>query len=216
MKKNNSVEKPYYSQRNNALKPEGACNVTAMISALSAAGWPVEKLADKTYPQPEDALMHFMLADPDVDKEWHRIDRACRFPPNEWHPLLAFGTNKFLEKKGIAERGTAAVCWGENRYADDLKKAIDGGGSAVVSGLFEFQSGKALGHVVAVVGYKTDDAGKLASFTLDDPWGNYHTKYADANGNDIDMPVDDFVSIIRSAGSALKCGHIVYKYGGAA
>lgn len=45
MKKNNSENKPYYTQRNNKLKPNGACNVTSMIAALSAAGWDVDKLA---------------------------------------------------------------------------------------------------------------------------------------------------------------------------
>ena len=99
MKNNNSLGKPYYSQRNNVLKPEGACNVTAMVSALSAAGWPVEKFSDEKYTQPEDALMHFILADPIIDREWHRIDPPSRYAPNEWHLLLAMGTNMLLRAR---------------------------------------------------------------------------------------------------------------------
>ena len=45
MTKNNSKNKDYFTQRNNELKPNGACNVTSMINALNAASWPVAQLA---------------------------------------------------------------------------------------------------------------------------------------------------------------------------
>ena len=88
MTQNNSKDKPYYTQRNNRLKPNGACNVTAMIAALCAAGWAVEQLATEQYAQPEDALMHFILADSRVDAYWKKVDPAGHYAPNEWHPVL--------------------------------------------------------------------------------------------------------------------------------
>ena len=63
MEINNSAGKPYYTQRNNQLKPNGACNVTAMIAALLAAGYAVEQLATERFRQPEDALMDFIVHD---------------------------------------------------------------------------------------------------------------------------------------------------------
>ena len=212
MKNNNSLGKPYYSQRNNALKPEGACNVTAMVSALSAAGWPVEKFSDETYKQPEDALMHFILADPVIDREWHRIDPPSRYAPNEWHPLLATGANMLLRKCRLLAPYETAVIFGENRSLADFTAAIDAGGAAVVSGLFETQAGRVIGHVVSLVGYNKDSAGKLSSFIIDDPWGDYRTKYANANGDDIEMPVADFMRIIKPRNAAHKFGHIVEAY----
>ena len=212
MKNNNSLGKPYYSQRNNVLKPEGACNVTAMVSALSAAGWPVEKFSDETYKQPEDALMHFILADPVIDREWHRIDPPSRYAPNEWHPLLATGANMLLRKCRLLAPYETAVIFGENRSLADFTAAIDAGGAAVVSGLFETQAGRVIGHVVSLVGYNKDSAGKLSSFIIDDPWGDYRTKYANANGDDIEMPVADFMRIMKPRNAAHKFGHIVEAY----
>ena len=212
MKNNNSLGKPYYSQRNNALKPEGACNVTAMVSALAAAGWPVEKFSDETYKQPEDALMHFILADPVIDREWHRIDPPSRYAPNEWHPLLATGANMLLRKCRLLAPYETAVIFGENRSLADFTAAIDAGGAAVVSGLFETQAGRVIGHVVSLVGYNKDSAGKLSSFIIDDPWGDYRTKYANANGDDIEMPVADFMRIMKPRNAAHKFGHIVEAY----
>ncbi len=213
MKKNNSDGKPYYSQRNNELRPEGACNVTAMINALSAAGWPVERLADEKYRQPEDALMHFLLADANIDREWHRIDPPGSYPPNEWHPLLCLGTNMLLRNKGLLGRTDTAVTFSETHLVTDFAEAVDAGGAAVVSGCFETANRRVIGHVVAVVGYKADDTnGTVKSFLLDDPWGDYRTKYEDAHGNDIEMPLSDFTAVIKAKGSEIKLGHIVRKY----
>ena len=212
MKNNNSLGKPYYSQRNNVLKPEGACNVTAMVSALSAAGWPVEKFSDEKYKQPEDALMHFILADPIIDREWHRIDPPSRYAPNEWHHLLAMGANMLLRRCKLLAPYETAVVFGENRRLADFTAALDAGGAAVVSGLFATQNGRVLGHVVSVVGYKKDAGGKLTSFIIDDPWGDYHTKYANTNGDDIEMPIADFMQIMKPCNADHKFGHIVAAY----
>ena len=212
MKNNNSLGKPYYSQRNNVLKPEGACNVTAMVSALSAAGWPVEKFSDEKYTQPEDALMHFILADPIIDREWHRIDPPSRYAPNEWHLLLAMGTNMLLRKCKLLAPYEATVIFNDNRRLADFTTALDSGGAAVVSGLFATQNGRVLGHVVSVVGYKKDAGGKLSSFIIDDPWGDYRTKYANTNGDDIEMPIADFMQIMKPRNADHKFGHIVEAY----
>lgn len=213
MKKNNSENKPYYTQRNNKLKPNGACNVTSMIAALSAAGWDVDKLATKEYPQPEDALMHFILADKTVDTFWRKLDPPGRYAPNEWHAVLAYGTNLYLRHCGLLSAGESAVEWGERRSVSDIQKTLDEGGAAVLSGVFVTEGKKTIGHVIACVGYKTDDAGKISHFVIDDSWGDYHTEYADTKGNDIEMSLADFKSMIRSCNQECKMAHIVRKVG---
>ncbi len=213
MKKNNSENKPYYTQRNNKLKPGGACNITSMVAALSAAGWDVGKLSTKEYPQPEDALMHFILADRRVDSYWRKIDAAGNYPPNEWHPVLAYGTNLFLRERGLIAFGENAVEWGEKRSLSDIQNVLLEGGSAVLSGVFTAEGKKTIGHVVACVGYRTDEDGNITHFILDDSWGDYHTEYADTNGNDIEMSLADFKSMIRSCNQDWKMAHIVRKAG---
>ena len=213
MKQNNSENKPYYTQRNNELKPNGACNVTAMIAALSAAGWAVEKMSTKKYPQPEDALMHFLLADWRVDSFWRKLDRAGYYPPNEWHPVLAYGTNLYMRDCGLLAPNEYAVVWGEYSYITDILNAIKSGGAAVLTGVFSTVERKTIGHVVACVGCITDDEGKVTHLILDDSWGDYRTEYRDCNGNDIEMPMDDFKSIIRHCNQDIKMAHIVRKAG---
>ena len=213
MKKNNSENKPYYTQRNNKLKPEGACNVTSMIAALSAAGWNVEKLATKDYPQPEDALTHFILADKTVDTFWRKLDPSGRYAPNEWHPVLAYGTNRYMRQCGLLGIEETAVEWREDRKLEVVQETLKNGGSAVLSGIFTAEGKKTIGHVVACVGFKTDDAGKITHFILDDSWGNYHTEYADHNGNDVEMPLEDFKMMIRHCNMDVKMAHLIRKAG---
>ena len=210
MTQNNSKNKPYYTQRNNKLKPNVACNVTAMIAALVAAGWDVEKLATEQYAQPEDALMHFILADARVDACWKKVDPAGHYAPNEWHSVLAFGTNLFLRERGLIGKDEAdAVEWGEWRSKSQIVNAIKDGGAAVLSGLFTAEGKKTIGHVVACVGFREDDEGNLSHFILDDSWGDYRTEYRDHNGNDIKMTIADFNSKIRHCGADNKMAHLV-------
>ncbi len=211
MKKNNSENKPYYTQRNNKLKPNGACNVTSMIAALSAAGWDVDKLATKEYPQPEDALMHFILADKRVDTFWRRIDPLGRYAPNEWHPVLAYGTNLYMRECGVIGNDTVPVAWSERHTVREIVQVIENGGAAVLSGIFAVEGKKTIGHVVAAVGFKTDENGCLSHFIIDDSWGDYRTGYQEINGNDIEMSLEDFQTTIRHCGTDCKMAHLVRK-----
>lgn len=213
MTRNNSKDKPYYTQRNNRLKPNGACNVTAMIAALVAAGYAVAALSTEKYPQPEDALMHFILSDDRVDSYWKKIDPIGRYAPNEWHPVLAYGTNLYMRERGLIGKNGMAVEWSEHHTAESVAQAVKDGGAAVLSGVFTAEGKKTIGHVVAAVGYRTDDDGHLTHFIIDDSWGDYRTEYADHNGNDVEMPLPDFMAMIRSCNQRAKMAHIVRKAG---
>lgn len=211
MEINNSAGKPYYTQRNNQLKPGGACNVTAMIAALLAAGYAVDSLATEKYSQPEDALMDFILHDERTLALWKVLDQSGRNAPNEWHPVLALGTNLFLREKGLVGKDVNAVEWGEWRSKSDIVGTLRNGGAAVLSGLFVAEGRNTIGHVVACVGFKEDDDGNLTHFILDDSWGDYRTEYREQNGNDIEMPLEDFNSKIRHCGADNKMAHLIRK-----
>ena len=196
--KNNSEGKPYFSQRNNKIKPASSCNVTSIINALSAAGWPVLAMVPEGV-QPEDSLMHFIMTDASCDRKWRSLDPEGKIPPNEWHAVLAYGANKWLAKLGYTD---SPVQFRENVSADEVKSVIQKGGAAVVSGAFPSVDG-VLNHVVAVVGYSGDD------FIIDDPWGDFRDKYVTVKGNDIPMKRSEFMNLLKPLGNMKKWAHLV-------
>lgn len=196
--KNNSEGKPYFSQRNNKIKPASSCNVTSIINALSAAGWPVLEMVPEGV-QPEDALMRFIMTDAACDRKWRSLDPQGKQPPNEWHAVLAYGTNRWLAGLGYAG---SPVQFRVNVSADEIKSVIQNGGAAVVSGAFPSVDG-VLNHVVAVVGYSGDD------FIIDDPWGDFRDKYVTVKGNDIPMKRSEFMNLLKPVGASKKWAHLV-------
>lgn len=201
MYRNNSKGKPYYTQRNNRIKPGSSCNVTSMVAALSAAGWPVEKMASGGR-QPEDELMRFILTDAACDRKWRMLDPQGRIPPNEWHAVLAYGTNRWLLGLGYP---SGIVEWRENATLFEIQDQVNRGGAAVVSGRFPWQ-GSQIDHMVAVVG--TDGDG----FILDDPWGDWHDGYATVKGDDIGLRHSEAVQMLKPLGSGKKWAHLVKPY----
>ena len=198
--RNNSEGKPYFTQRNNRIKPGESCNVTSIINALSAAGWPVENMAEKE--QVEDELHRFILTDVMVDKFWRRIDPNGAIPPNEWHEVLAFGTNRWIAKRGFS----ACVFFKEGVGFDRVINTINDGGSLVMSGRFGIANGGKIDHMVAVVGYDGD------SLIIDDPWGDYRDGYTTIKGDNVLLARADFDKIFKPLDKVKKWGHIVSPY----
>ena len=204
----NGAGKPFRTQRDNKEKPVSACNVTSVIIALCAADWPVDTFSGCNE-QPEDLLMRFIYSDPSTLTRWKQIDPQGKIPPNQWHAVLAYGANRFLKSFGY---NSLPVTFREAVSVEEITAAINAGGAAVVSGIFP-QEGKApLRHVVAAVGYGTDEKGFY--FIIDDPWGDYRNGYKNHNGKGIRMPLEDFNRIMNAQNSARKWAHIVKKFEG--
>ena len=201
----NGAGKPFRSQRDNKEKPSSACNVTSMIIALCAAGYPVDTFAPKGE-QPEDALMRFIYSDPATLKRWEQIDPKKETPPNQWHTVLAYGAGRFLKSFGL---DPAAVTFREAVSIEEIVNAIDNGGAAVISGQFS-QNGKPLHHIVAAVGYGEDKDGFY--IIIDDPWGNHKTDYKDHNGKGVKMYLSDFNRIMKPLNAAKKWAHIIRRF----
>ena len=201
---NNSDGKPYYSQRNNELSPGSSCNVTSMVSGLVSAGWP---LPAGKFKQPEDNLLDLIRSSPVVQRRWDAIDPGHKTPPNQIHELLCLGTNIWVEHLGGPK---IELLW--RLYIADVKKAIDEGGAVVMSGRFQDAKSGEIGHIVAVVGYQAADAGEVTHFILDDPWGDYETLYKVQRGDDVFMPVSDWLSMMRERKDPFKFGHVIKRY----
>jgi len=198
----NGAGKPFRSQRDNKEKPSSACNVTSIIIALCAAGFPVDTFAPKGE-QPEDALMRFIYSDAATLKRWEQIDPKKEIPPNQWHAVLSYGAGRFLKTFGY---DPSTVVFNTAVSITEIINAVNSGGAAVVSGQFS-QNGKPLHHIVAVVGYGEDKDGFY--FIIDDPWGNHKTDYKNHNGKGVRMYLADFNRIMKPLNSEKKWAHII-------
>ena len=201
MYRNNSKGKPYYTQRNNKIKPGTSCNVTSMVAALSAAGWPVEKMASGGR-QPEDELMRFVMTDAACDRKWRMLDPQGKIPPNEWHAVLAYGTNRWLFGLGYPSN---IVSWKEGATLAEIQEQINRGGAVVASGRFPCQ-GTELDHMVAIVGIDEAD------LIIDDPWGDWRDGYATVKGDDIPLSHSQAAQMLKPLGSVKKWAHLVKPY----
>jgi hypothetical protein len=201
---NNSDGKPWYTQRNNELSPGSSCNVTSMVSGLASAGWPLPK---GKFKQDEDNLLDFIQSSPQVQRRRDVIDPGHKTPPNQIHELLCLGTNLWIAPMSgpkIELRWKISLA--------DVVQVIDEGGAVVMSGRFKDHLSGEIGHIVPVVGYQADDAGNVTHVILDDPWGDYETLYKVQRGDDVFMPVADWLHMIREQDKPVKFGHVIQKY----
>ncbi len=195
MRIDNSAPGEYYSQRNNRILPYSACNVTAAVGALVAAG---RIVPHKKGEQAEDALMEFINTDSWCLKKWHDLDTAGKIPPQEYHAVLALGINRWIGDDHVDDLI-------EGLMPFDILDHLKAGGTCIVSGVFPTTKG----HFVAVVGAVYDDKERLEAFIIDDPWGNYLTRYADQRGDGVEMPFADWARIIRPEGAIPKRVHLI-------
>lgn len=216
---NISTGKKYLTQRDNKIKPFGTCNTTSMCMALTYSGKVMPGKKDEE--QYEDLLTSFLLTDPRVLAYYERIDPVNYaawkanpsspkvIPPNEYHAVLAYGTNLWMNAKVVSFTTTSNLA--AILYSLIQNRAV------VLSGLWS-----GLRHIVCAVGFVTTqqnilsasspadiDLNKVTSIIVDDPFGNYKTKYQDVNGNDISVTLVDFKVICREFNSDIKWAHMI-------
>ena len=194
---NNGHGYPNYSQRNNAISPERACNVSAAISALASAGYQVE---DGSTMQPEDRLMLFIRSSDECKVLWNQLDPKAKIPPEQWHAVLDMGINLWI--------GCHAVRMSESASAQMIMDHIERGGTGLVSGMFPTTQG----HFVAVVGFQGDLGAPAPEYwIIKDPWGDYRTAYKNYYGNNIYMPYFVYIDIAKPVMAENKRFHFVRK-----
>lgn len=186
---NNSINKTIHTQRNNKLRPYSACNVTSFINALNCCNIQFD------YPenmQPEDYFMSLMMGN-----EAKKILGRRKSNPWNYSEILVEVCNKYLVKRDVCEIKYATV--------EEIYNHLMDGNVCTTSGAFTRS-----GHFVCIVGCGVLN-GVVDRFLIDDPYGNYHTKYKDHNGDNIGMPIEDFYKIIIPQSKLIKKTQFFYK-----
>jgi hypothetical protein len=201
---NNSLPESYFSQRNNRRSPYSACNVTAMVDATAAAGWPIPEPKDGEDQQPEDRLMLFIETDQECRQMWATLDPRMEIPINQWMAVLTLGLNRWM--------GQIISLWTESATIPRMIGQLMQGGTCVVSGTFP----RVGGHVVAIVGleYEESDLGDPVphNWIIDDPYGDYRTNYESERGDDVRMPHDTFLAVLKPTNAPRKWCHFIRPY----
>lgn len=213
--------KPYYSQRNNEVRPLITCNDTSMITFLSYSG--ITLPLDPVYAQPEDSLTNFMLTDPRVDVQYQRLfpiqynayiaagkDPTKSTPPNEIHPVLSYGTNLWLGK----QPGEVTKFRWDMSIQEMLFEFLKGH-AVVQSGAFD-----GLHHVVCPVGFTTRqenihkakqpsdiDTSLVDFIIINDPYGNFQQNYINHDGQSVVMTLSEHRSMMNYPSQDLKWTH---------
>jgi hypothetical protein len=212
---------PYYSQKNNKIRPLITCNTTSMIAALSYRK--IVFPTDSLYPQPEDSLTNFILTDARIDffyKKNFPIEYAkyitsnknpkVAYPPNEIHAVLSYGTNLWLGKSQ-----NEVTLFRQNTTIQEVLYETIKGKPVVQGGLWSN-----LHHITCIVGFATDqdniketlspkniNLALIDHIIVDDPFGDFHTGYKVQRGNDIRISTEEYHKIITIQDSNIKMGH---------
>ena len=188
--------KSNYSQRNNLLKPNSACNTTSIVMALDYIGYSFPKGG---YKQPEDNLTEYMDSQEMLEYRDAWADNSNLKWPKDYRPAeiahcLEVGSNRWL--------GANAVKFIESIDCHHIFFEIIKGRPVVLSTAFT-----TAGHVVVLVGIETSqkhiyepDEIRLDTITkifIDDPFGNVNKQYADTKGNDVEITMPFFFSHVK-------------------
>jgi hypothetical protein len=202
-----SRKNEYATQRDNAKRPGASCNVTSVINACRASGI---RLVTPEGVQAEDYLMGIL------EGAEARAEFSRRFPGATCHPWNVSPMLEWVANKVAGRR----ICITDNNTSikDIMFHIVKEQAAVVIGGDFTVY-----GHIVTVVGFDTTqenilaihgpeevDQAKLAALVIDDPYGDYRTKYQDHNGDSVPMPLDDFKKIVYSGGRMRKIALKLY------
>ena len=203
-----------FSQRNNLFIPNSACNATSAAMFLT---YSKEKFFAPKNMQLEDYCMATMLSKWGFNKyfKWFpNIAKKNEYLPNQLHLIIAWCINQICEKETVKFFNDG-----------DLRMMFDSyrkGYPVILSGFFS-----GLHHIVCGVGFETTqsdidschwkdiDASKVKSIIMDDPYGDYSTRYRNKKGDNIHMPFSHFLKYAKNRQSQsakrMHVHHSVYK-----
>ena len=193
---------PNYTQRNNLTNPERACNVSAVCSALRAAGY---QLPPGPTSQDDENFMRFirgskecLLLTEKLNRDWKTIDTSEEVPPEQCHAVLDFAANQWLGKR--------IACTIQKASAQMIMNHMDNGGTCFASGKFPTTNG----HYVAIVDYyKPAGAFNPDYWVIKDPWGDCNTGYKSHYGNNVQLKWADYLHWMRKADEEMKMMHFI-------
>jgi len=191
---NLSTDNNYFSQVNNKYFPLSACVPTSFIMALIAEEIPVVEAGSPltgawpvfVYPtgmQPEDFLLALLRSPWGYEmRDQYSWAKRENIEPNEVHMVVSEAVNRIVGKK--------VTVFETKKTVHNIFIELEAGHPLVITGSFT-----SFGHAVAVVGATYTPGGEIKEFIIDDPYGNYKTGYKDKHGNNIHIPVMEFMQI---------------------
>lgn len=186
---NRSRKEEYRSQRKTKRRPSSACNVTVAVMGTLMTGNRIETPDGLL---PEDYLMDLL----ETKEAWDLLNTVMPGAViNPWNTsyCIAWAVNKAAGKR---------ICRVEQVSLPEIVHHLADGGSAGIGGRFTKS-----GHFVCIAGVESDqdlseiaspeevDIGKIKKIIIDDPWGDYSTGYKDHDGNDVSLPVKQFLDL---------------------
>ncbi len=210
---NLSDGKDYYSQRNNQIDPNEACAPTSLIMAMVYSGLTLPDCGSR---QPEDCLMEFLRTDLGV-QAWYKENFRQQFDAgiqaNEIAPVREYGLNRWMG------RPVNRFSWGAT--IQEIVYSLIRGKAVVVSGEWPYITAdghhKGISHVVCVSGFESAQDNVLhvpnptiiqpellVSMIIDDPYGDYRTGYREHHGNDVVVPMRDFIRFTKELDSRMR------------
>lgn len=209
---NFSRDLDYHTQINNKYVPYQACCPTSLAMASYQAGLDITLSNGMEL---DDELMQLAM----TKGKGYQVDLAPWsvgvYEPYEVHIVMQYIMNDFFMDKVDVFSATLSI--------SDLVYYLVKGCGIAISGSFDYSNGMTLSHVVSLAGFTSyqEDVLKIEGpedvnylqvrdFIIDDPFGDYRTKYVYRTGNNIKVPFIDFLNTFKKHGDQNnKWGHVV-------
>jgi hypothetical protein len=196
MKYDYSLKNDYYTQRNNLKVPFTACSRTSTVMALNQSGWvkEVEQLEFKDISngiQPEDFLSSISDFRGPIERlkqtsPWFFKDGKLTAPAHQIPQILVESINYLFGN------GVATLMEYPSYNLDFLINKLKHGYGIALFGKIKQPNGKILRHVVSLAGYE-EVGGEIVNMIIDDPYGVYKTNYTYHCGNNVIVPIAEFM-----------------------
>lgn len=204
-RRNNSKDENFYKQTNNERSPFVACFTTSMINSSINVGTIYPAYAGR-YSQLEDQYDEFIYSDKMKDWYTNKADKDVRnMIANGIEPREIWAVQEYCFNAWVGYKA-CYIKWNLTRSM--LISHLYSGGSLVMGGRFA-----GYGHMVSVCGYTSEDESPenikaVQNIIFDDPYGDPRQEYkpVGVNGNNVELPFEEFWKIIRGNSADSKFG----------
>lgn len=175
--------KPFETQRDNHLSPNGTCGPTGHVNGLHAVGL---ELPHPGFDQEEDYLTDWLEKPEAVSYmlKHYPVAKGSSLRPRHFGEIIAWAVNQIMRPVVGSD-----VVFRKARTMPEMAQAILSDRPLVVSTNFT-----SFGHFICLVGVDiADDVTDLSklkdedirAFYADDSWGDYNLNYKSRNGNNV-------------------------------
>lgn len=185
-----------HSQRDNSLRPSGACGATSAVNAMIVSDIAFDF---ESKDQPEDVIMKFLDSKEDGWKKLKEIDPGATYNPWNTSSVISWAVNTLVGRDVVSV---------EKYTLQDMIFHIIKEQAAIVIGA----AWTGAGHFVAISGFETaqedilemenkEDINlkKLQSMIIVDSWGNYLKGYKDfdkTKASIVAIPIATFNKVV--------------------